>query len=46
MFLFHRKMKARPLEMFHEMKMKGKSFLKIAISLLVKELTWAEGAVH
>lgn len=47
MFLFHREMKARPLETFHEMKMKGKeNFLKIAISLLVKEFTWAEGAVH
>lgn len=32
--------------MFHEMKMEGKeNFLKLAISLLVKEFTWAEGAV-
>lgn len=47
MFLFHRKMKARPPETFHGMKMKGnENFLKIAISLLVKEFTWAEGAVH
>lgn len=47
MFLLHRKMKARRLEMFHEMKMKGKeNFLKIAISLVVKEITWAEGPVH
>ena len=46
-FLFHRKMKARPLEMSHEMKMKGKeNFLKIAISLVVKKSTWAEGPVH
>lgn len=45
-FVFHRKMKARPLEMFHEMKMEGKeNFFKKAISLLVKEFTWAEGAV-
>lgn len=35
-------------EMLHEMKMKGKEKLtyKIAISSLVKEFTWAEGAVH
>lgn len=48
-FLFHRKMKARPLEMSHEMKMKMKgkeNFLKIAISSVVKEFTWAEGPVH